>query len=75
MKRNWQEKKEIYLNTFLVDVAYKIFSCSGELVVYGKYKKYENGRYYFENSDGLFKANLNKLKLPVGIVEIKENML
>ena len=67
MRREWQDKRDMYLNTLKMGVMYEISNCFGELVITGTYEKYEKGRYLFRNADGLFQVNLHKLKLPVGI--------
>ena len=67
MRREWQDKRDMYLNTLKSGASYEISNCFGELVIAGTYEKYEKGRYLFRKPDGLYRADLHKLKLPVGI--------
>ena len=70
MRRDWQDKRDIYLNTLKPGASYEICNCFGAVVIAGTYENYEKGRYLFRKPDGLYRVNLNKLKLPVGIREL-----
>jgi hypothetical protein len=64
----WQEKQKILEKVLIVGRTYKVSGKTG-VIITGVYRGHENGRYLFENNDGLFKANLHKVNFDYLIIE------